>query len=177
LGIKLATSTAYHPQTNGQTERFNQELEGYLRNFTSQRQDDWDELLPLGEFTHNNHVHTSTQQTPFMIDTGRHPRMGFQPNQARSKLESVNEFADQMAKGLEEAKSAITKAKDEHAMYYNHRREPAPIFAPGVRVWLNGSDIATNRPSSKLSHHHLGPFTIEARVGLGAYHLNLLFSL
>jgi hypothetical protein len=75
-------------------ERFNQELEGYLRNFTSQRQDDWDELLPLGEFTHNNHVHASTQQTPFMIDTGRHPRMGFEPNQPRSKLESVNEFAD-----------------------------------------------------------------------------------
>jgi transposase InsO family protein len=119
LGIKLATSTAYHPQTDGQTEPFNQELEGYLRNFTSQRQDDWDELLPLGEFTHNNHVHASMQQTPFMIDTGRHPRMGFEPNQLRSKLESINEFADRMAKGLEEAKSAITKAKDEHAMYYN----------------------------------------------------------
>jgi hypothetical protein len=102
-------------------EHFNQELEGYLRNFTSQRQDDWDELLPLGKFMHNNHVHdASTQQTPFMIDTGRHPCMGFEPNQPRSKLESVNEFADRMAKGLEEAKSAITKAKDEHAMYYNH---------------------------------------------------------
>jgi hypothetical protein len=168
---------AYHPQTDGQTERFNQELEGYLRNFTSQRQDDWDELLPLGEFTHNNHVHASTQQTPFMIDTGRHPHMGFEPNQPRSKLESVNEFADRMAKGLEEAKSAITKVKDEHTMYYNRRREPAPIFAPGDRVWLNGSDIATNRPSAKLSHRHLGPFTIKARVGLGAYRLNLPFSL
>jgi hypothetical protein len=168
---------AYHPQTDGQMEHFNQELEGYLQNFTSQRQDDWDELLPLGEFTHNNHVHASTQQTPFMIDTGRYPHMGFEPNQPRSKLESINEFTDQMAKGLEEAKLAITKAKDEHAMYYNCRREPKPIFAPGDRVWLNGSDIATNRPSAKLSHCHLGPFTIEARVSLGAYHLNLLFSL
>jgi transposase InsO family protein len=75
--IKLATSTAYHPETNGQIERVNQELEGYLRISTSQRQDDWDGLLPLGEFSHNNHVHSSTQQTPFMADTGRHPRMGF----------------------------------------------------------------------------------------------------
>jgi hypothetical protein len=65
---------------------------------------------------HNNHVHALTQQTPFMIDTGRHPCMGFKPNQPRSKLESINEFADRMAKGLEEAKLAITKAKDEHAM-------------------------------------------------------------
>jgi transposase InsO family protein len=63
LGIKLAMLTAYHPQTDGQTERINQELEGYLRIFTSRRQDDWDELLPLGEFSHNNHVHLSTQQT------------------------------------------------------------------------------------------------------------------
>jgi hypothetical protein len=80
-------------------------------------------------------------------------------------------------KGPEEAKSAITKAKDEYAMYYNHRREPVHIFAPGDRVWLNGSDITTNRPSAKLSHRHLGPFTIEAHVGLGAYRLNLPFSL
>jgi hypothetical protein len=131
-------------------------LEGYLQNFTSQRQDGWDELLPLGEFTHNKHVHASTQQTPFMIDTGRHPHMGFEPHQPRSKLESINEFTDRMAKGLEEVKSAITKAKDEYAIYYNHRREPTPIFAPGDKVWLDVSNIATNRPSAKLSHHHLG---------------------
>jgi hypothetical protein len=152
LGIKLAMSTAYHPQTDGQTERANQELEGYLRIFTSRRQDDWDELLPLGEFSHNNHVHSSTQQTPFIVDTGRHPRMGFEPQQPHSKLESVNEFADRMAQGLEEAKAALTKAKDEYAMYYNRCQEPAPVFTQGDRVWLDGSDIATNRPSSRLSH-------------------------
>jgi hypothetical protein len=55
-----------------------------------------------------------------MIDTGGHPRMGFEPHQPRSKLESINEFTNRMAKGLEEAKLAITKAKDEYAMYYNH---------------------------------------------------------
>jgi transposase InsO family protein len=165
LGIELATSTAYHPQTDGQTQHINQELEGYLRIFTSRRQDDWDDLLPLGEFSHNNNVHSSTQQTPFMVDTGRHPRMGFEPHQLHSKLKSVNEFTEYMAQGLEEAKSAIAKAKDEYAMYYNRRREPAPVFKPGDRVWLDGSDIATNRPSSKLSHRHLGPFVVEACIG------------
>jgi transposase InsO family protein len=116
LGIKLATSIAYYPQTDSQTERVNQELEGYLRIFTSQ-QDNWDELLPLGEFSHNNHVHLSTQQTPFMVDTGRHPHMGFEPQQPRSKLEPVNEFAEHVAQGLEEAKAALTKVKDEYTMY------------------------------------------------------------
>jgi hypothetical protein len=57
-----------------------------------------------------------------------------------------------MAQGLEKAKSAIAKAKDEYVMYYNCRRKPAPVFKPGDRVWLDGSDIATNRQSSKLSH-------------------------
>jgi hypothetical protein len=81
LGIKLAMSTAYHPQTDRQTERVNQVLEGYLCIFTSRRQDDWDDLLPTGEFQYNNTVHSSTQQTPFMVDTGRHPRIGFEPQQ------------------------------------------------------------------------------------------------
>jgi len=74
LGIEAATSTAYHPQTDGQTERVNQELEQYLRLFVGERQDDWYTLLPLAEFSYNNHVHSSTQQTPFLLDTGRHPQ-------------------------------------------------------------------------------------------------------
>jgi hypothetical protein len=94
--------------------------------------------------------------------------MGFEPQQPHSNLESVNEFAERMALGIEEAKVALMKAKDEYAMYYNHRHEPAPVFAPGDKVWLDGSDIATNQPSSKLSHQRLGPFVIKACVGHAA---------
>jgi hypothetical protein len=78
--------------------------------------------------------------------------MGFEPHQPRSNLESVNEFTDRMALRIEEAKAALTQVKDKYTMYYNRRREPAPVFTPGDKVWLDGSDIATNRPSSKLSH-------------------------
>jgi hypothetical protein len=99
--------------------------------------------------------------------------MGFELQQPRSKLESVNEFADHMAQGLEEVKAALTKAKNEYTMYYNRRREPAPVFTQGDRVWLDGSDIATNRPSSKLSHRRLGPFVVDKCVGQGAYCLIL----
>jgi transposase InsO family protein len=173
LGIKLATSTAYHPQTDGQTERVNQELEQYLRLFSSERQDDWDELLPLAEFSYNNHVHSSTQQTPFMVDTGRHPRMGFEPQQPRSGVESVNEFKDRMAIGLEEAKSALAKAKDEYTQYYNRRRTPAPELKPGDKVYLDASDIQTTRPSAKLAHKNLGPYEVLERVGYGSYRLRL----
>jgi hypothetical protein len=173
LGIKLALLMAYHPQTDSQTEHVNQVIEGYLRTFTSQQQDNWDDLLPSGEFHYNNSQHSSTQQTPFMLDTGRNPCMGFEPQQPCTNLESVNEFTDHMALGIEEATVALTKVKDEYTMYYNCQREPVPVFAPGDKVWLDGSDIATNRPSSKLSHRHLGPFVVEACVGLGAYCLAL----
>jgi hypothetical protein len=139
----------------------------------------WDELLPLGEFAYNNHVHSSTQQTPFMVDTSRHPCMGFEPQQPRSHVESVNEFKDRMAWGLEEA-----KVKDEYALYYNRRRIPAPKLKPGDLVWINSSDIQTTHPSQKLGHRNLGLYPVERRIGLGAYciklppslwHLHLVF--
>jgi len=79
LGIKLASSTAWHPQTDGQTERVNQELDQYLRLFVNEQQDDWYDLLPMAEFQHNNHVYSATQQPPFLLDTGRVPHMGFEP--------------------------------------------------------------------------------------------------
>jgi hypothetical protein len=78
--------------------------------------------------------------------------MGFEPQQSCSTLELANEFAEHIALGIEEAKAMLTKAKDEYAMYNNCRCEPALVFTPGDRVWLDGSNITTNRPLSKLSH-------------------------
>jgi len=60
LGIKLASSTAWHSQTNRQMERVNQELDQYLWLFVNKQQDDWYDLLPMAEFQHNNHVHSTT---------------------------------------------------------------------------------------------------------------------
>ena len=73
LGIKLASSTTYHLQTDGQTEQVNQELEQFIWLFVNECQDNWNSLIPLTEFAYNNHVHSSTQQTLFFLDTGRHP--------------------------------------------------------------------------------------------------------
>jgi hypothetical protein len=134
LGIKLAASTAYHPQTDRQTECVNQELEQYLRVFVSERQDNWTELLPLAEFQYNNHVHASTQHSPFLLDTGHHPCMGFEPNEAPSHMETVNEFQDRMASTLEEAKSALAKAKKRHGTVL----QPPPHSGTGVQDWRHG---------------------------------------
>jgi RNase H-like domain found in reverse transcriptase/Reverse transcriptase (RNA-dependent DNA polymerase)/Integrase zinc binding domain/Chromo (CHRromatin Organisation MOdifier) domain len=173
LGVKLAATTAYHPQGDGQTERINQELEQFLRLFINQRQDNWDDLLPFAEFQYNNHIHSATQNVPFFLDTGRIPRMGFEPDQRRSHIESVNEFKERMEDALNEAKAALVKSKDDMVKYYDRRRTPAPEYQPGDRVYLDASDIHTTRPSRKLSHRRLGPFSVIRKVGNGAYRLRL----
>jgi len=161
LEIKLVSSTAWHPQTDGQTECINQELDQYLQLFVNKRQDDWYDLLPMVEFQHNNHVHSATQQPPFLLDTGCVPCMGFEPRQNHSDLEMVNEFMERMRMAINEAKSAIRKAQDNMKRYYDRRRIPAPVFKHGNKVFLDASDIRTMRPSQKLSHQRLGPFVVE----------------
>ena len=173
LGVKLAATTAYHLQGDGQTEQINQELEQFLQIFTNQRQDDWDDLLPVVEFQYNNHIHSTTQNIPFLLDTGWIPHMGFEPDQQQSHVESINKFKERMEDTLKEAKAALAKSKDDMAKYYNQRRTPAPDCQPGDKVYLDTSDIQTTRPSQKLSHWRLGPFTIIRKVGNGAYQLCL----
>jgi len=173
LGIRLAATTAYHPQGDGQMEQVNQELEQYLRLFTNQRQDDWVGLLPFTEFQHNNQVHSSTQHPPFLLDTGHVPRMHFEPDQPWSHVESINEFRDWMEDTLEEVKVALAKSKDNMMLYYNQKWSLAPEFKAGDMVFLNASDIQTTRPSKKLSHQRLGLFPINSQVDNGAYQLRL----
>jgi hypothetical protein len=173
LGIKLAATTAYHPQGDGQTERVNQELEQYLRIFINQRQDDWVRLLLFAEFQYNNHIHSVTQQPPFLLDTSQTPHMGFEPSQWRSHVESVTQSKERMQDALEEAKAALAKSKDDMAKYYNRKQTPSPDYKPGDKVYLDASDIQTNQPSRKLSHHRLDPFPIVKNVGDSAYRLRL----
>jgi len=154
-------------------ERINQELDQYLRLFVNKRQDDWYDLLSLAEFQHNNHVYSATQHPPFLLDTGRLPRMGFEPRRNPSSLETVNEFTERMRTAIEEAKSTIRKAQNDMKRYYDRRRTPALVFNPGDKVFLDASDIRTTRPSQKLSHRRLGPFIVERWIGPTAYRLKL----
>jgi hypothetical protein len=135
----------------------------------NEHQDNWDELLLMAEFQYNNHIHSSTQQTPFLLDTGRHLRMGFELAQLPSHLETVNKFTDWMNSALMEAKSALAKAQDDMSRYYDRHQE----LAPGDKVYLYSSDIRTSRPSKKLAHRFLGLYVVECCVGANAYCLQL----
>jgi transposase InsO family protein len=177
LGIDTSFTTAYHPQADGQTERVNQELEQYLCLFANEAQDDWTKLLCMGEFAYNNHVHSSTQQTPFFLDTGHHPRMGFELTRILTTSESVNKFWDRMANSMEEAKATLEKVKAEYTQYYNRCREPALTRNPGNMVFVDASNIRTTHPPKKLDHLRYGPYKVLAKVGPAAYKFKLPWSM
>jgi len=75
LGIKANLSTAYYPETDGQTERVNQIVEQYLRVYINYQQDNWVNLLPLAKFAYNNTLHSETMVTPFFANKGFHPKL------------------------------------------------------------------------------------------------------
>ena len=169
LDICIAASTAYTPR---QMARPNVSTKSWSSTFASS----WmkgkmigDDLLPMAEFQYNNHVHSSTHQTPFMLDTGQHPHIGFEPHQNPSHIESVNELKEQMEESLSEAKLALAKSKEDMECYYNWHHMPAPIFTPGDKVYLDASDIQSTCPSKKLAHWRLGPYIVEHQVGSHAY--------
>jgi len=109
LGIETRLLTVFHPQTDGQMERMNQELKQYLQFFVKHRQKDWLEWLVLAEFVVNNKVYMATKILPFMANYGREMRMGGDIRK-RGKVEKVTEFVERMRKVQEEAGAALKKA-------------------------------------------------------------------
>ncbi|GLB39307.1 hypothetical protein LshimejAT787_0604690 [Lyophyllum shimeji] len=113
------------------------------------------------EFQYNNHIYSTTKYTPFMLDTGRNPCMGFEPWPLNSTNETANEFFERMKLVQEEVKAALAKAKDDMARYYDQCCIPAPEYKPGDCMYLDASNIETMRPSNC----YLGPYTVERQVG------------
>jgi len=149
LGIKRNPSTAYHPQTDGQTERVNQEVEQYLRAFVNFRQDDWKEWLPLAEFAHNDSPHSATHQTPFFINYGQHPWKG-QDTRKEVRNESANQFADEMKRVRLDAEAALRQAAERMKISHDKHARPTTDYQPGDKVYLEATNLKTNRPSKKL---------------------------
>ncbi|KAE8213221.1 hypothetical protein CF319_g9194, partial [Tilletia indica] len=171
LRIKPNLSTAFHPQTDGQTERINQVLEQYLRIFCDYLQDDWSELLPLAEFAYNNAFHSTIGMSPFFANYGFHPRLDI--NLRSSTIPAAHKHARVLQQTHKIAQDNIRKALESHAKYANLRRAPAPQHQPGDLVWLIRKNIRTDRPSDKLDAKRLGPFPIERQVGTSAFRLSL----
>ena len=174
LGIKLNLSTAYHPQTDGQTERVNQVLEQYLRVFTSYNQDDWSTLLGQASFAYNNSVHKATKVSPFYANFGYHPRWvdEISPGQASDVPEATN-VAASVTDVHRQCAANIAEANRSYAKAYDAKRRPPPEYEIGDEVLLSLENVRTLRPSKKLDIRHAGPYAVVAKVGSHAYRLRL----
>lgn len=162
LGIEPTMSTAFHPQTDGQTERLNQTIEQYLRFYTAHRQDDWTDHLALAEFTYNNSVHASTGVSPFFASKGYHPTFTTRPSTSQSP--AADEIAARLLEVRSELQAAMSMAQERQAYWYDRRRQSAGEWEVGDKVWLETKNLALQRASRKLGPKRLGPSLSSQRL-------------
>ncbi|SLM41525.1 Ribonuclease H-like domain [Lasallia pustulata] len=156
LGIKVQQSTAFHTETDGQTEKINGVIEQYLRAFVSYQQDDWPSWLPVAEFVGNNTVSEATKVTPFFANKGYHPRMGFEKIPATRVPQELktNEFTTRMKELKEFLKTEMRFAQAKYETATNRHCIPAPLY-------------------QKLDMHRAGPFKVKRIINPYAYELDL----
>ena len=113
LSVDHRLSTAFHPQTDGQTERQNQTMEQYLRAYTNYEQNDWVQLLPLAQFAYNNALHASTRFTPFYANYGYNHTLQFKrPKATEIRAEQeADAFVDRLHSVHEQLREHILEAK------------------------------------------------------------------
>ena len=137
LGYSLFLSTAYHPQTDGETEHVNQELEVYLWIFCQNDPFSWADRLPTAEFTHNHCPHSVTNVSPFYL------MYGYEPRALPSVIsETLIPAAEDHIKELSEARKEAVATHDltRKAMKNRNSRKFVP-FAKGDKVWLEARNL------------------------------------
>lgn len=177
LRTKLAMSTSFHPQTDGQTERANRTIEDILRSYVNSLQDDWDEYLPFAEIAYNKSIQASTGFSPYYLNTGRDlPTLLTHALKDATgvKNEAAAVKAERWSEALEKAKENIQKAQTRQITYADeHRRDFS--FEVGDRVLLSTANLRSSIivGAPKLLPKFIGPYTIKKIISRNAYELEL----
>lgn len=154
LGIKRLLSTAFHPQTDGLTERMNAEVERALRIYINFQQDNWSEWLPVVEAALNNRVVTSTNCSPFFLSHGYNMEalslQDIHPTEVLSPQDIGTNILSKIRQTTEWAQHSIAVAQQSMERHANKRRQPAQQYHVGQWVWLNLRNIGTERNCKKL---------------------------
>lgn len=176
-GSELRMSSAYHPQTDGQTEVLNRCLETYMRGFASSRQKQWSRWLPWAEYWYNTSYQTATQMTPFeVVYEELHPLNTIIESGTTTAAQVENNLCERDAL-LKSLRKNLQAAQDRMKLNSNRHRRKLE-FEPSDFVYLKLQPFRQMsirvRGNMKLSPRFYGPFRILARVGKVAYHLELL---
>jgi hypothetical protein len=175
-GTKLKYSSAYHPQSDGQTEVVNRCLETYLRCLTGRQPKQWPRWLAWAEYWYNTNYHASLKTTPFEAVYGRAPPMLVKGDMNLSAVEEVNRLTAERNIMLKEMQDQLLRAQDVmRAQANKHRREVE--YQVGDMVYLKIQPYKlkklANRINQKLSPRYYGPYEIEQKIGEVAYKLKL----
>jgi len=175
LGIQTKLLMAYHPQTNGQTERINQELEQYLRVFIDHRQEQWPDWLETAEFAYNNKIHAATKISPFKANYGQDLRMGFE-GRRKGKYKAAGKFVERMKRIQKEAKVALGKAQKEIKKFADKKRREGEEYRVRDLVLLSTKNLKwqmKGRRSEKLTEHFVEPYKVKGIISSNAIELEL----
>lgn len=171
--VRLRLSTAFHPQTDGQTERINQTLEHYLRCFISNEQLTWPKLLKTAEFACNNAVNATTGCSPFQALLGYSPdfRQRFEGEASMEEVPAASARVEKLEKLRQSLKEHWRNATDAMVKQYNQNHKPL-TFQKGALVGLSTKNLKL-KGSRKLTPRFIGPFRISEVIGSQAYRLSL----
>jgi len=165
----------FHPQTDEQTERVNEELEQYLRIFIDHRQEQWPEWLGMAEFVYNNKAHSSTRTLPFKVNYKQDSRMGFE-GRKKGKYQGAEKFIEKIKEIQEEAKAVLEKAQEEIKKYINRKRREVDDYKVRDLVMLSTKDLKyqmVGRRTEKLTERFVGPYRIKKIVSSNTVELEL----
>jgi len=186
LQVKLNVSTAFHPETDRETERVNQTLEQYLRSYCSYQQDDLVLLLPFAKHGYNILLSESAKASPFAINYGFTPLT--QWSGMVSDNQGIHPDSELVVKDLErtwqEIRETLQREQERQRKWDDQKRQPSPEYITledvsqgrakkADRVMLNRKNLRTRRPVEKLDHKIFGPFVIKQKIGSRAYELEL----
>uniref|UniRef100_A0A8C6NPQ6 Gypsy retrotransposon integrase-like protein 1 n=1 Tax=Nothobranchius furzeri TaxID=105023 RepID=A0A8C6NPQ6_NOTFU len=172
VGASASLSSGYHPQTNGQTERANQQLGRYLRCFASSQPSTWPRYLLWAELSHNLQTSSATGLSPFETCYGYQPPL-FDHQVPEVEVPAAQDMVRRCHLAWIRARAAITRANTEYSRQHRRRHRPGPVFQPGDRVWLSTANLRFPAGSRKLSPRFLGPFPVRDVLGPVAYRLRL----
>ncbi|KAJ1583270.1 hypothetical protein NDA12_002355 [Ustilago hordei] len=177
IGVKHSLSTAYHPQTDGQTERVNQVVEQYLRMYCNFEQNDWAELLKMAEFVYNNTVHNSIGVSPFFACYGWNPKS--HPDIPQHLGVNDPEQSEYLVDGkecCEYLQTQIREAQWQTVEQYNWKHKDIE-FKVSNMVYINCWNWKMRQPMLKLDTRFAGPYPVQEQVGCWAYRITLLANL
>ena len=170
LRIDAKYFTAYHPETDEQTERPNAIMKHYLQAFVNYMQDNWAKWIPGAEFVTNNALSAITLTSPFLANFSQNPHLGFEPSeplvtdltaQQQIKLLDIENFTKKMEDLTEHLRVEMLIAQAMYEFSANRSRCPCPHYFIEDEVWLNAKNLNTAHPAVKLNNHHVRPFKVK----------------